>query len=144
MIFYGTGGALKLQAPPDRSRRTQCGHAPIRASIDAYGDEVFNGRSALIDTRGSIVWSCVPRFDGDPVFHALLDSAEGIGQEGTFAVEIEVVPSVKGRATIHDKDILIYCTSQIMAALNAKDPMATAARMREHFANGLMAASSTP
>ena len=25
--------------------------APIRASIDAYGDEVFNGRIALIDTR---------------------------------------------------------------------------------------------
>jgi DNA-binding GntR family transcriptional regulator len=32
----------------------------------------------------------------------------------------------------------------IMAALMAKDPVATAARMREHFANGLMAASSTP
>jgi DNA-binding GntR family transcriptional regulator len=32
----------------------------------------------------------------------------------------------------------------IMAALNAKDPIATAERMREHFANGLMAASATP
>jgi DNA-binding GntR family transcriptional regulator len=32
----------------------------------------------------------------------------------------------------------------IMAAINAKDPGATAARMREHFANGLMAASATP
>ena len=32
----------------------------------------------------------------------------------------------------------------IMAALNAKDPVATAARMREHFANGLMAASASP
>ncbi|WP_368188470.1 replication initiator protein A [Aestuariibius sp. HNIBRBA575] len=32
---------------------------------------------------------------------------------------IEVTPSVKGRATIHDKDILIYCISQLMAALNA-------------------------
>jgi plasmid replication initiation protein len=31
----------------------------------------------------------------------------------------EVTPSVKGRATIHDKDILIYCISQLMAALNA-------------------------
>ena len=28
---------------------------------------------ALIDTRASIVWMCVPRFDGDPVFCALLD-----------------------------------------------------------------------
>lgn len=34
-------------------------------------------------------------------------------------VEIEVTPSVKGLATIHDKDILIYCISQLMAALNA-------------------------
>lgn len=32
---------------------------------------------------------------------------------------IEVTPSVKGRATIHDKDILIYCVSQLMAAMNA-------------------------
>ncbi len=34
-------------------------------------------------------------------------------------VEITVTPSVKGLATIHDKDILIYCISQLMAALNA-------------------------
>ena len=32
----------------------------------------------------------------------------------------------------------------IMTALNAKDPVATAARMREHFANGLMAAGASP
>ena len=32
---------------------------------------------------------------------------------------IEVAPSVRGRATIHDKDILIFCISQLMAALNA-------------------------
>jgi plasmid replication initiation protein len=32
---------------------------------------------------------------------------------------LEVVPSVKGLATIYDKDILIYCISQLMAARNA-------------------------
>ena len=32
---------------------------------------------------------------------------------------VTVTPSVKGRATIFDKDILIYCVSQLMAALNA-------------------------
>lgn len=32
---------------------------------------------------------------------------------------VRITPSVKGRATIHDKDILIYCISQLMAALNA-------------------------
>ena len=36
---------------------------------------------------------------------------------------IEVTPSVKGLATIHDKDVLIYCVSQLMAALNAGRPI---------------------
>ena len=31
--------------------------------------------SALVDERGRIVWCCLPRFDGDPVFNALLDSS---------------------------------------------------------------------
>lgn len=34
-------------------------------------------------------------------------------------IEVTVTPSVKGRATIFDKDILIYCVSQLMAGLNA-------------------------
>ncbi len=32
---------------------------------------------------------------------------------------LEVVPSVKGLATIYDKDILIYCISQLIAKMNA-------------------------
>ena len=44
---------------------------------------------ALIDRRGSVVWSCMPRFDSDPVFHALLDSAQGLSDEGCMAVELE-------------------------------------------------------
>ena len=34
------------------------------------------------------------------------------------AVEIEVTPSVKGRATIHDKDVWIYCISQLIEGIN--------------------------
>ena len=33
--------------------------------------------------------------------------------------EITVVPSMRGLATIHDKDVLIFCISQLMAAINA-------------------------
>ncbi len=33
--------------------------------------------------------------------------------------QITVTPSMRGLATIHDKDILIFCISQLMAALNA-------------------------
>jgi GH15 family glucan-1,4-alpha-glucosidase len=45
--------------------------------------------SALIDGRARIVWCCMPRFDGDPVFCALLDAAGGGGLDGTLAVELE-------------------------------------------------------
>jgi GH15 family glucan-1,4-alpha-glucosidase len=42
--------------------------------------------SALIDERGGIVWSCLPRFDGDPVFNALLDPSDAGSR---WAVELE-------------------------------------------------------
>ena len=41
---------------------------------------------ALIDRVGRVVWCCLPRFDGDPVFCNLLD---GDSDEGLFAIEIE-------------------------------------------------------
>jgi GH15 family glucan-1,4-alpha-glucosidase len=44
--------------------------------------------SALIDRQAQVVWCCLPRFDGDPVFHALL-SAPGSGSDGVFSIEIE-------------------------------------------------------
>ena len=31
---------------------------------------------------------------------------------------VEVTPSVRGLATVHDRDILIFCISQVMAAIN--------------------------
>ena len=34
-------------------------------------------------------------------------------------VAVTVIPSVRGRATIFDADVLIFCISQLMAALNA-------------------------
>ena len=34
-------------------------------------------------------------------------------------VRIEIAPSVRGLATIHDKDVLIYCISQLMAKMKA-------------------------
>jgi len=45
---------------------------------------------------------------------------------------IEVTPSVRGLATIHDKDVLIYCISQLMAALNAGRSVSRTLQMRAH------------
>lgn len=47
-------------------------------------------------------------------------------------MQIEVTPSVKGRATIHDKDILIYCISQLMAAVNAGREISRQLTLRAH------------
>ena len=43
---------------------------------------------ALVDRRGDIVWCCLPRFDGDPVFCRLLDGGSGAGEEGAFRIEL--------------------------------------------------------
>ena len=47
-------------------------------------------------------------------------------------VEITVTPSIRGLATIHDKDILIYCISQLMAALNAGRAISRTVTLRAH------------
>src|SRR6187549_489407 len=50
---------------------------------------IGNGRiAALIDASGSIVWCCLPRFDGDPVFCSLLEGGNP-GSPGAFAITLE-------------------------------------------------------
>lgn len=46
--------------------------------------------------------------------------------------DIEITPSVKGLATIHDKDILIYCISQLMAAVNAGRAVSQVIHLKAH------------
>ena len=64
-------------------------------SLGVIGNCAF---SALIDVRGRIVWCCLPRFDGDPVFNALLQpgpnapgssSDEAAAGSSSFGIEIE-------------------------------------------------------
>ena len=45
--------------------------------------------AALVDTRGSINWFCLPRLDGDPVFHALLGHGPGAPDDGAFSIELD-------------------------------------------------------
>lgn len=45
--------------------------------------------AALVDLNGRVVWWCLPRLDGDPVFHALLGSPEDDPHDGAFAIELE-------------------------------------------------------
>jgi GH15 family glucan-1,4-alpha-glucosidase len=50
---------------------------------------VGNGTiGALVDSQGEIVWACVPRFDGDPVFCSLLRPKSGPEDFGYSTVEL--------------------------------------------------------
>lgn len=43
---------------------------------------------ALIDKSAEVVWACMPRFDGEPIFSSLVGGDDDI-VEGTFAIRIE-------------------------------------------------------
>lgn len=45
--------------------------------------------AGLIDPHGSLNWFCLPRFDGDPVFHALLGHGPDNPDDGAFKIEME-------------------------------------------------------
>ncbi len=45
--------------------------------------------SALIDREARIVWSCLPRFDSDPVFCALLDGGDKPRDYGFYDIVVE-------------------------------------------------------
>jgi len=45
--------------------------------------------SALVDRQGAIVWCCMPRFDGDPILHALLQGGDAPPRDAVIAVELE-------------------------------------------------------
>ena len=43
---------------------------------------------ALVDARAEMVWACLPRFDGDPLFCSLLRERGGAEDFGYFAVDL--------------------------------------------------------
>ena len=67
-----------------------------------------------------------------PIFSLSTRPDRRILQYTHNGTRVDVVPSVKGRATIHDKDVLIYCISQLMAALNAGREISRTVHLRAH------------
>ena len=78
----------QAQPPRESDRTTPAPGRPaaLRPSLDLA--LVGNGTiAALVDAGGSIVWCCLPRFDGEPVFGALMRGLDPT--EGMFAIEVE-------------------------------------------------------
>ena len=61
-------------------------HPPASLDLALIGNCTVG---ALVDSRASLVWCCMPRFDSAPVFDALLHSAEGLPLDGAMTVELE-------------------------------------------------------
>lgn len=112
-------------------------------SIERQGDEGSgNGRSALLPARHAPDFFVCDLFDaapkGDmasmehPVFSLSTKPdhrARRYEHNGNF---VEIQPSYKGLATVHDRDVLIFCISQIMAALNEGRAVSQVVRFKAH------------
>lgn len=53
-------------------------------------------------------------------------------EDAASSAYVEVKPSPDGLATIHDRDVLIYCISQIVAALNDGQSVSRVVRFKAH------------
>lgn len=82
------------------------------------------------------VFDAIPKDDLASMEHPLFSLAtrpdRRILSYAHNGAEITVTPSVKGLATIHDKDILIFCISQLMAALNAGRATSRTLHLKAH------------
>jgi plasmid replication initiation protein len=94
--------------------------------MDESGKEV---RSPLLPDRmrqGDFfvcdIFDAAPKADmasmEHPVFSIATKPDTNVRRYENGRTFVEITPSVKGLATVHDRDILIFCISQIMAAIN--------------------------
>ena len=80
--------------------------------------------------------AAVPKHDlasmEHPIFSLATRPDRRIVRYDHNGANITITPSVKGRATIFDADILIFCISQLMAALNAGRPTSRMLTLTAH------------
>ena len=100
------------------------------AAMGGRGAASLSGQDALLPDRHPTtdffvcdVFDAAPKNDLVSMEHPIFSLATRPDRrELSYAhngSEVRIIPSVKGRATMHDQDILIYCISQLMAAINA-------------------------
>src|ERR1700690_2034706 len=106
-------------------------------------DDRNQGKSALLPQRHPNhdlficdVLDAIPKDDmasmEHPIFSLATKADTRILRYEHRNVVVEIAPSVRGLATIYDKDILIYCISQVMAKKNAGEPIAQTLHLNAH------------
>lgn len=110
---------------------------------DASGAGMDGERPVLLPVRHPTqdlfvcdVLDAVPKDDmasmEHPVFSLSTKPDKAIRYYEHRGAKIEIVPSGIGLATIHDKDILIYCISQLVAKMNKGEPISQKVRLHAH------------
>jgi plasmid replication initiation protein len=100
-------------------------------------------RSPLLPDRHPIqdfficdVTDAIPKDDMGSMEHPIFSLATkpdvSIREYEHKGVRITIAPSALGLATIHDKDILIYCISQLVAKMNAGLPLQRTLHLKAH------------
>jgi len=106
-------------------------------------DPSIPGRPALMPERHPTadffvcdIFDALPKDDmatmEHPVFSLSTRPDRRVLDYAHNGVQVTVTPSVRGLATIHDKDILIFCISQLMAALNAGRAVGRTLHLKAH------------
>jgi plasmid replication initiation protein len=108
----------------------------MTGAIETGGGSLGPDRHPTADFFVCDIFDAAPKDDlgsmEHPVFSLSTRPDRRVLRYDHNGVTIEVTPSVKGRATIHDKDVLIYCISQLMAALNAGKAISRTLQLRAH------------
>ena len=108
----------------------------MSAATDTPGGGLLPDRHPTADFFVCDIFDAAPKDDlgtmEHPIFSLSTRPDRRVLSYAHNGTEIEVTPSVRGRATIHDKDILIYCVSQLMAAINAGREVSRTLHLKAH------------
>jgi hypothetical protein len=90
-----------------------------------------NGDLFICDVADAVLKDLIPQMEHP--FYSLSKKPEtSIRRYEHNGNWLQIVPSVKGLATIYDKDILIYCISQLMEKQKRNEPMGPRVRISSH------------
>jgi plasmid replication initiation protein len=112
-------------------------------TIDTQGNDASEQRSPLLPDRHPTsdfficdIFDAAPKGDMTSMAHPIFSlstkpdhRARRYEHQGNY---LEVKPSADGLATVHDRDVLIYCISQLMAALNAGKKVEHTVRLKAY------------
>lgn len=83
---------------------------------------VGNGAiGALIDAEGTVVWCCLPRFDGDPVFASLLAGQSAAERSGVFAIELVGAVRIEQNYSTDTPILITSCYDKAGAGIEITD-----------------------